>query len=223
MKRSFLKTGDGSLTIHLSQWDEQYHSKHGAIAEAKHVFLKEGLDYYCTNNPNKSPVRILEIGFGTGLNCFLTNFWALEHAKKISYTGVEKFPVVAAEVSQLNYAQQLEAPLQDFELLHTQPWEHWQEVSKNLSLFKHQNDFEALDYDAAFDLIYFDAFGPRVQPELWSDAIFTSMFKALAPKGVLVTYSAKGEVRRTLNKVGFAAERIPGPPFKRHMLRGVKG
>ncbi|MEP2934896.1 MAG: tRNA (5-methylaminomethyl-2-thiouridine)(34)-methyltransferase MnmD [Gilvibacter sp.] len=222
MKRSFLKTGDGSLTIHLSQWDEQYHSKHGAIAEAKHVFLKEGVAFYCAHNPEVSPVRILEIGFGTGLNCFLTNIWAREHNLKVRYTGVEKFPVVATEVSQLNYAQQLDAALKEFESLHTAPWESWQEISKNLALFKHQNDFEKLDYDANFDLIYFDAFGPRVQPELWSEAIFKKMFKALAPNGVLVTYSAKGEVRRTLKNVGFTVERLPGPPFKRHMLRGVK-
>lgn len=222
MKRSFLKTGDGSLTIHLSEWDEQYHSKHGAIAEAKHVFIKEGLAFYHSNNAKVSPVRILEIGFGTGLNCLLSQMWAQDHKLHIDYTGVEKFPVAIEEAVQLNYATQLEQSASNFKDLHTCAWEERHGVSNGFTLYKHQNDFAQLQYQNQFDLIYFDAFGPRVQPELWTTPIFERMFNALAPKGVLVTYSAKGEVRRTLKKVGFTVERLPGPPFKRHMLRGVK-
>jgi len=222
VKRSFLKTGDGSITIHLPEWDEQYHSKHGAIAEAKHVFIQEGFNFYRLQNPAVNHLRILEIGFGTGLNCLLTMMHASDQGLEVNYTGVEKFPVELSEVKQLNYATQLNQPINDFEKLHELRWEQWCKLSDTFSLFKHKCDFSELVYDAQFDLIYFDAFGPRVQPELWSVAIFKRMFNALSPNGVLVTYSAKGDVKRALKKVGFTIERLAGPPFKRHMLRAVK-
>ena len=222
MKRSFLKTADGSLTIHLPEWDEQYHSKHGAIAEAKYVYIQEGYDFYRTQNPITSPVRILEIGFGTGLNCLLTKILASELGQEIRYTGVEKFPVEPQEASQLNYMTQLKQKGLDFKILHESPWEQWNKLSADFTFFKHQNDFVDLNYSDQFDVLYFDAFGPRVQPELWTEAIFKSMYEAMSPKGVLVTYCCQGNARRAMTKVGFTVVRLPGPPGKRHMLRAVK-
>ncbi|GHC55362.1 tRNA (5-methylaminomethyl-2-thiouridine)(34)-methyltransferase MnmD [Ulvibacter litoralis] len=221
MKREFLTTGDGSVTIHLPEWDEQYHSKHGAIAEAIHVFIKTGLHHYISLFPQK-PISILEIGFGTGLNAFLTLQEAVSQNLQISYTGVEAYPIQASEIPQLNYAGLLAASETDFLTLHTSPWEEASEVNSNFKLTKRKQFFSEIKESETYDLIYFDAFGARVQPELWTEAIFEKMYKALLPDGVLVTYAAKGSVRRAMQAVGFEVERLPGPPGKREMLRATK-
>ncbi len=221
MKREFITTGDGSKTIHLPQWNEHYHSKHGAMQEALHVFIQEGLLHFQSMYPNET-LHLLEIGFGTGLNALLT--WKELNATpiKVRYEGVEAYPVSKEEILQLNYAEQAKIPPSKFLRLHDVPWEEDVPLDKNFTLHKTQKRFEELSYRTLFNLIYFDAFGARVQPELWTEGIFQKMYDALRAPGVLVTYAAKGSVRRAMQAVGFTVERLPGPPGKREMLRATK-
>ncbi len=216
MKREIIITSDGSTTIHLPDWNEQYHSKHGAIQEAYHVFIKSGLDII-----QKKEVSILEIGFGTGLNCFIT---FIESKKKINYTGVEAYPVATDEIKKLNYVSELNAEKHKniFDKLHQVSWEKEHQITKSFTLKKEQKLFKEINDSNCYDLIYFDAFGARVQPELWTEEIFKKMFIALKNEGTLVTYSAKGSTRRAMEAVGFSVERLPGPPGKREMLRATK-
>lgn len=221
LKREILITSDGSTTIHLPDWDEQYHSKHGAIQETYHVFLRSGFDQVIENNKN---ISILEIGFGTGLNAFITFLEAREKAVKINYVGVEAYPISSEEVTKLNFVQELKAAKEQlyFDAMHTISWEQKHFVSEGFQLTKRKQFFENITDKNTFDLIYFDAFGAKNQPELWTEAIFLRMFEALKENGILVTYSAKGSVRRAMQTVGFSVERIPGPPGKREMLRATK-
>jgi tRNA U34 5-methylaminomethyl-2-thiouridine-forming methyltransferase MnmC len=223
MKREFLTTKDGSVTIHLPDWNEQYHSKHGAINEAKHVFIESGFRYFISSE-EKQPdnITILEIGFGTGLNAFLSFLNAEKYRVKIHYTGADAFPVIASEITQLNYPELLNASSEVFEKLHQTPWGSPEIISEYFTITKRKQLFSDIKDKEKYHLIYFDAFGARVQPELWTESIFKAMYEALKFNGVLVTYSAKGSVRRTMQAVGFTVERLPGPPGKRHMLRAVK-
>ncbi|MBA3986705.1 MAG: tRNA (5-methylaminomethyl-2-thiouridine)(34)-methyltransferase MnmD [Flavobacteriales bacterium] len=216
MQRKIVTTSDGSSTIYFPEWDEHYHSKHGAIQEAYHVFVKMGLSLFSSQK-----VTILEIGFGTGLNAFITLIEAENRNLKISYEGVDAHPVAMEEVHLLNYPLQLNASEAVFKQLHEIPWEQSIKINPTFTLKKRKLFFDQIEDIAKFDLIYFDAFGARVQPELWTDAIFQKMHTALKPNGVLVTYSAKGTVRRAMQQVGFKVEKLPGPPGKREMLRGL--
>lgn len=226
MKREIITTGDGSKTIQISDWDEQYHSKHGAIQEARHVFLGMGLQHYVAKNqPNATQqISILEMGFGTGLNALLTLFEALELKVKLDYTGVEAYPVSAEEAAAMDYASQIAQPeaLEHYEQMHAVSWEESHHITTDFTLTKRQQRFENIVDIEQFDLVYFDAFGARVQPELWDEVIFEKMYTALRENGVLVTYAAKGSVRRAMQAVGFIVERLPGPPGKREMLRATK-
>jgi tRNA U34 5-methylaminomethyl-2-thiouridine-forming methyltransferase MnmC len=221
LKRELLTTGDGSLTIHLPEWNEQYHSKHGAIAEAVHVFIKTGLTHWISEN-DSCEVSVLEIGFGTGLNAFLTSLEAAKKNLQINYSGIEAYPVSETEIDQLNYASLLDVSQHDFLKLHKACWESPSEINQNFILTKRKQLFSEIKDIEHYNIVYFDAFGARVQPELWTESIFELMFKALKPGGVLVTYSAKGSVRRAMQAVGFLVERMPGPPGKREMLRATK-
>ena len=221
MKREVIKTADGSTTIHLPEWDEQYHSKHGAIQEAYHVFIEMGLFYY-VKNVSSRPLKILEIGFGTGLNSYITQFEADKGNLIIDYTGIEAYPIEDSEIEKLNYSSQLNASEDDFKKMHKVDWEIPSEISANFFLTKRKQFFSEIEDENVFHIIYFDAFGARVQPELWTEAIFQKMYNALTKNGVLVTYSAKGSVRRAMQAVGFTVERLLGPPGKREMLRGTK-
>lgn len=224
MKREFLKTGDGSITIRLPDWDEQYHSKHGAIAEAQHVFLNAGFYHFLNKNPNvEGPLQILEIGFGTGLNALLTLKAATNTNTHVHYVGMEAYPVALSEANQLNYATQLNIPEPTFLQLHEVPWEQKATIKPTFTLEKREASFDQLTDVSKYHLIYYDAFGPRVQPELWESQLLEKMYRALLPKGVWVTYCAKGSVRRSLQEIGFTVERLPGPPGKREMLRATKG
>lgn len=219
MKREIIITSDGSTTIHLPDWNEQYHSKHGAIQEAYHVFIKSGLDQI-----QQSDISILEIGFGTGLNAFITYLESQNRNLTIHYTGVEAYPVARDEVEKLNYITELSATSNesDFYKMHETPWEQKQLISDNFHLTKRKQFFEEIDDQDSYDLIYFDAFGARNQPELWTEPIFKKMYQALKMGGILTTYAAKGSVRRAMLSVGFEVERLPGPPGKREMLRAKK-
>ena len=221
MERKIITTSDGSKTIHLPEWDEQYHSKHGAIQEAYHVFIEMGFFYFLNSFQSKK-IKILEMGFGTGLNAFITLIEAKKRNSIVHYTGIEAYPIVNKEINQLNYHQQLKDSEEEFLSLHNAPWEIETGINTNFTLLKRKQFFSEIKDQNKFDLIYFDAFGARVQPELWTEEIFKNMFEVLKQNGVLVTYSAKGSVRRALQSVGFTVERLPGPPGKREMLRACK-
>lgn len=231
MQRNIITTADGSKTIQIEEWNEQYHSIHGAIQEANHVYIKHGLlfcfDLIDSSKEKETPkhLSILEIGFGTGLNAYLTLLQAEEHISNIHYIGVEAFPISANEMEALNYAETLHVPEQTslFEEMHKIPWENDSRLTPFFTLQKQQKLFKNIQNKNQFDLIYFDAFGARVQPELWTEAVFKIMFNALKSGGVLVTYAAKGSVRRAMQAVGFTVEKLPGPPGKREMLRARKG
>jgi len=219
LKREIIQTQDGSTTILLPEWEESYHSKHGAIQEAYHVFIKNGLDLF----KGKS-VSILEIGFGTGLNAFITFLEATKASQPIDYVGVEAYPVLLDEALQMNYVSQLDASntSEIFKAIHEFAWEEKQFISDNFSLTKRKQFFQDITDIEQFDLIYFDAFGFRVQPELWSLEIFKKMFTALKPDGVLVTYACRSSIKRAMLDSGFVVEKLPGAPGKREMLRATK-
>jgi tRNA U34 5-methylaminomethyl-2-thiouridine-forming methyltransferase MnmC len=229
MALKIIETADGSTSFYNDELDETYHSRHGAIQEAKHVFLKMGL---APMLEKYSKLDILEIGFGTGLNAWLTSMAVLEEAgermtneKSIEYVGVEAYPIGKEELLLLNYDQFSSKDEEKalFKKIHSVVWESSQVIHDHFKLKKRKQDFNDIEDVNSFDLIYFDAFGPRVQPDLWSAAIFEKMFKALKEKGMLVTYSCKGDVRRAMLEVGFKVEKVPGPPGKREMLVAKKG
>jgi len=219
VKREIITTSDGSKTIYIPDWNEHYHSKHGAIQEAYHVFIKHGLTLF-----KDTTIAILEMGLGTGLNALITLKEAATLGLKVRYTGVEKFPLHIDEIEALHYTKGFhEKALQkDFLKIHNAKWEEWIHISDSYEILKVKQEFEAISYKNRFNLIYYDAFGARVQPELWTVDMFLKMFIALQSEGVLVTYAAKGSVRRAMQEVGFVVERLPGPPGKREMLRAVK-
>lgn len=219
MNRKIIITGDGSATIQIEGWNETYHSKHGAVQEALHVFIDKGLRL--CSGPS---ISILEIGFGTGLNAFITLKEAERQNLKVHYTSVEAFPVAQEEWHQLNYTKQLNAEkfAPEFEALHNSPWGKEVAISENFSLLKQKQLFEDISDEGLYNLIYFDAFGARVQPELWSEAIFKKMYGALLPGGILVTYASNSMARKAMLSSGFLVEKLPGPPGKREMLRARK-
>lgn len=222
MEREIIKTGDGSTTIHLPEWNEHYHSRHGAIQEAEHVFIKSGLEKMLESGIDS--ISILEIGFGTGLNALVTWKKAKDKNLLIYYTAVEAYPVASEEVEKLNFPAEVhKAGAADFfTRIHTSPWESAIKITETFHLEKQKKFFQEITDDEKYNLVYFDAFGARVQPELWTEEIFNRMYRALRPGGILVTYAAKGSVRRAMQEVGFAVERLPGPPGKREMLRATK-
>jgi tRNA U34 5-methylaminomethyl-2-thiouridine-forming methyltransferase MnmC len=220
LKRNIIQTRDGSTTIHIEEWDECYHSRFGAIQEAQHVFIKKGLSLF----ENKS-VSVLEIGFGTGLNAFITFLEYQKFNQKINYVGVEAFPVSAEEAEMMNYVSELNAEAEKyiFEKLHQCQWEKPNNLNEDFVFTKRNQFFADIDDSEKFDLIYFDAFGYDVQPELWSVAIFKRMYQALKIKGALVTYAARGVIKRNMIEAGFTVEKLEGAPGKREMFRARKG
>ena len=219
MKREIITTNDGSTTIHLPELNESYHSKHGAIQEAYHVFIKNGLSLF----EGKS-VSILEIGFGTGLNSFITYLEAKKSNQTIDYVGVEAYPVAVEEALQMNYLKELNAneEVTIFKNMHESIWEEKIAISDDFSLTKRQQLFQDINDEDAFNLIYFDAFGFRVQPELWSLEIFQKMYNALKINGVIVTYACRSSIKNAMVECGFKVEKLPGAPGKREMLRAKK-
>jgi tRNA U34 5-methylaminomethyl-2-thiouridine-forming methyltransferase MnmC len=218
LKREIIKTNDGSTTIHLPEWDESYHSKHGAIQEAYHVFIKNGFSLF----EGKS-ISILEIGFGTGLNSFITYLEAKKNNQYIDYVGVDAYPVILDEALQMNYVAEIDATQSAiFQQLHECNWEQKNAIAENFTLTKRQQFFQDIDNSNAFNLIYFDAFGFRVQPELWSEDIFAKMFAALKLGGILVTYACRTSIKSAMLSAGFSVEKLPGAPGKREMLRATK-
>jgi len=218
--RKIVTTADGTTSIHITETEEQYHSNHGAILEANHVFIQSGLQYLISKT--SKPISIFEMGFGTGLNCLLTCLASVKENISIHYTGIESSPVNLAEIEQLNFHTQLGIQKEEFLKLHQLEWEKKHQINDQFSFFKTREMLQNYSAKEKFDVIYYDAFGSQTQPELWTRAITDKLFDMVQPNGVVVTYSAKGSFRRDLAASGFFVERITGPPGKRHMIRAVK-
>ncbi|MDR2969244.1 MAG: tRNA (5-methylaminomethyl-2-thiouridine)(34)-methyltransferase MnmD [Tannerellaceae bacterium] len=212
-------TEDGSHTLFVPALNEHYHSVNGAIRESIHVFINAGL-----REVRKDEIRILEIGFGTGLNALLSLQYAHDFPQKsITYHTIERFPLGREITDCLNYGQAIAPEGEEwFREIHAAEWERPVEIIANFTLVKIQGDSNRCPFPPDIDLIYFDAFAPDKQPEMWQPAIFGKLFGIAAPEALIVTYCAKGEVRRRMQNAGFLPERLPGPPGKRHMLRGKK-
>ena len=220
-----ITTGDGSHTLFSEQFNEVYKSRHGAIEESKHVFIKEGLEYVLSKRVGEEPVRIFELGFGTGLNAMLTMLEAEKRNIKIDYTTIELYPVDIDTIKALNYTQQLgyEYCYGPYHSLHLVRWNETHQVTPHFSFKKiNESVFDCQLPTASCQLIYFDAFAYTHQPEIWSAEVFKKMYDALEPNGILVTYSSKVVVRRAMEEAGFTIEKIPGPPGRREMVRAHK-
>lgn len=219
MIREIITTKDGSTTIHLPELNETYHSKFGAIQEAYHVFIKMGFELF-----SQESISILEIGFGTGLNAFITFLEAQKNNKTIDYVGVEAYPVALEEAMQMNYVSELNSSDKNemFNEMHICTWEEKHKISQTFCLTKRKQLFEDIIDENRFDLIYFDAFGFTVQPNLWNEIIFAKMYKSLKSGGVLVTYACRTSIKNAMLSSGFSVEKLPGAPGKREMLRATK-
>jgi tRNA U34 5-methylaminomethyl-2-thiouridine-forming methyltransferase MnmC len=211
----FQLTEDGSHTLYLPEMDEHYHSVHGAIQESRHVFINAGFEACAAQQP-----CVFEVGFGTGLNALLTAIEAGKSGRKVRYTSVELYPLVLEQALMLNYGKMIgEETL--FVGLHQAAWNESVVLNEWFSLKKIETDFAFMPMaENEYDLIYFDAFAPNKQADLWQQNIFDRLFRSLRPDGIFVTYCAKGVVRRMLQASGFVVERLPGPPGKHEMLRG---
>ena len=214
-----VQTKEGIHTLINNRLNEHYHSMHGSLQESMHVFIKNGL---CALNKNLSHISILEMGFGTGLNAILTYRENQVLRKQIHYTTVEAFPLPHSVTGKLNYFEYFGKPLQPiFEKLHASKWFENIPIG-NFTLHKVQADMLELQLDNAYDLVYYDAFSPVHQPELWTFEVLHKIYHACKKNAVLVTYCAKGDVKRTLKAVGFEVEALPGPKGKREMIRAIK-
>lgn len=213
-------TADGSTTLYLPQMNEHYHSTKGALTESRHIFIQTGF-----HHSKADPISIFEVGFGTGLNTFLTLLESIKSKRKVLYHTIELYPLTLAQVNKLKYPDII-APGQTalFETIHTAKWDTPVKITPYFTLHKIKGDLKQLQLpEKSFDLIYYDAFAPEKQPDLWDDNIFEKISKSMKPQGILTTYCAKGEVRRRLQKMGLTVERLQGPPGgKREILRATK-
>ncbi|HSO87771.1 MAG TPA: tRNA (5-methylaminomethyl-2-thiouridine)(34)-methyltransferase MnmD [Draconibacterium sp.] len=215
-----INTSDGSHTIYLTEIDEQYHSVNGAITESNYVYIGKGYDFHTGKNP-----KVFEIGFGTGLNCLLTALRAEQEKRPTYYITIEKYPLEKKIIEKLNFGKLISTEAQIlFEKIHVCKWDEIIGISEYFNLLKIYGDLIDINLTQFenCDVIYFDAFGPDKQPEMWTPVIFRKIHSITSSKGIIVTYSAKGEVRRQLTASGFEMERLPGPPGKNQMLRGIK-
>ena len=216
-----IETADGSHSIFSEQFGVSYHSKYGAVQETQHVFINAGLRLKAIVQKD---ISIIDIGFGTGLNALMTCLEAQKRNLNIQYTAIEAFPISLETAQSLNYAEILpEVEVQDiFNKIHEANWGETVAITDNFTITKLKKEFQELDFQDEFDLVYFDAFAPSSQPELWETPVMTIMYNALRSEGVLTTYCAKGDVKRTMKAIGFKVERLPGPPGKREMTRAMK-
>ncbi|MGA1976814.1 MAG: tRNA (5-methylaminomethyl-2-thiouridine)(34)-methyltransferase MnmD [Bacteroidales bacterium] len=213
-----ITTRDGSHTLYVPELDEHYHSIHGAVQESEHIFLKAGYDKCMAN-----PVNIFEVGLGTGLNALLTAMRSISDQRIVFYTAVEKYPLENEILAKLNY-NEFTGPEGGiiYKLIHGSSWGKMNSISPGFSLLKVKGDLTVYVPDGHYDLVYFDAFGPDKQPEMWTKDVMERIAATLMKGAILVTFSVKGEVRRNLQAAGFEVTIIPGPPGKRQMIRAYK-
>lgn len=213
------QTADGSYTLYVPELNEHYHSVKGALTESQHIFIDMGLKHSPVLNP-----RILEIGLGTGLNCFLSYLAAEETGRTIHYTGIERYPLKEEIIHQLAYPTLIgKGHESDYLAIHQAPWGKEVMLSPLFILHKIEEDFTQYTFQRKYDLVYFDAFAPEKQPEMWEPTLFHMLYDLLNEGGILTTYCAKGIIRRMLQTAGFIVERLPGPPGgKREILRATK-
>ncbi len=218
MKRELRLTADGSPTLYVPELDETYHSMHGSLQEANHVFIQNGLAF---SSADSKKIRILEVGFGTGLNALLSAQFALENQINIEYVGLEAYPVEEEIWKEVNY--QDDAELKAFYThMMALPFGETHAFDTHFTLSKASFHIQEWSSSKKFDLIYYDAFGPRVQAEMWHKSIFEKLYGVLNEGGVLVTYCAQGQFKRDLKALGFTVDALPGPPGKREMTRAIK-
>ena len=211
-------TEDGSHSLYVKELDEHYHSVHGAVTESEHVFIEAGLKAVPGDH-----IDIFEMGFGTGLNAFLTLIEIRGSGKTVHYTGLEKYPLEPDTLESLNYASFSPKNLgKFFNALHRAPWNKKTEINFEFILEKIDGDIRNLDFLNQFDLVYFDAFSPDKQPELWTTGIFIRIFRSMKSGSILTTYSSKGQIRRNMAEAGFRVEKLPGPLKKHDMTRAWK-
>jgi tRNA U34 5-methylaminomethyl-2-thiouridine-forming methyltransferase MnmC len=226
MKIEILKTADGSPTLYLPELDETYHSRHGSVQEARHVFIQHGLNFVIEEQKKEksddTTIQLLEVGFGTGLNALLTFQEAIQNPLVyFAYTSYETHPVAEPIWSQLNYINEPMAS-ESYTALMQAPWNENTPLQSNFDILKIDKAIQELEQENHYNLIYFDAFGPRAQAEMWDVSVFQLLQRALKPNGVLVTYCAMGQFKRDLKSLGFVVECLPGPPGKREMTRAIK-
>lgn len=217
----FKITGDNSHTLLVKELNETYHSTKGAIVEAKHVFIQKGLADYIQKT-NLKQLNVFEVGFGTGLNAHLSQLFAVGNNIHLNYISIEAHPLKIDLIKQLNYPSLINSDQSQYLKLHDVEWDLPVVIDDNFTLTKIHQKLAELSPIEKIDVIFFDAFAPDIQPEMWSKTIFENMYHLLKDEGVLVTYCAKGIVKRTLKEVGFTVENLPGPPGKREMTRAVK-
>lgn len=217
MNNKIILTNDGSHSLFNTQVNESYHSKHGAIVEAEHVFIKNGF-----STVDKNKLNILEVGFGTGLNTLLTYQKAIQKSIEVNYHAIELHPIDKIYYSKLNFTDLIGVEQENLQDLHDCKWEKNIQLNPYFTLIKNHTSVEKYNTDIRFDIIYFDAFSPDKQPEIWNKVIFKKMHSFLKDDGFLITYCAKGIVKRTMKSIGFEIIVLDGPPGKRQMTRGNK-
>lgn len=218
-----IDTADGSKSIYHRGLNETYHSTHGAITESQHVFIKHGVDY--VRNLGQKEIRILEVGFGTGLNALLAQAFAVQHSTiRLDYTTLEPFPLSDVLIAQLDYHLLLQQQISktDFQRLHYCEWGLRHEIAVNFLFTKHQLKLQQFEAAAEYDVIFYDAFAPSKQSEMWEKELIEKTVAMLSPNSILVTYCAKGQLKRDLAALGLKVETLSGPPGKKEMVRALK-
>lgn len=211
-------TSDGSDTLYSKIFDSHYHSTHGARQESMHVFIQEGLQYFQTEYPTQHSIAILEIGFGTGLNALLTAKFS--GSNSVKYHAIEAYPVSPEIAQELNYSS-TDQESQLYRTMQYANWNEWVSLKADFQLFKEHELIEKAQYIGPYDIVYYDAFGPNSQPDLWQEDVLQPIIESLRPGGILVTFCAQGAFKRVLKKLGMYVERVPGPPGKREMTRAT--
>jgi tRNA U34 5-methylaminomethyl-2-thiouridine-forming methyltransferase MnmC len=215
MNLDIILTSDGSKTIYSSLFDATYHSRHGAVSESRHIFVKNGLQYVheCFG---KNEIAILEVGFGTGLNSLLSLEYASQHQLTIDYSAIDKHIVPPEILERMDYEKELRKEYSSyFSLIHSVSWGEKHLLHPSFSILKTVADFKEYSINGSFDLVYFDAFSPRQVPDMWTKAVFEKLYQSMLHQSVLVTFCAQGQFKRDLKAAGFKVERLPGAPGKR--------
>ncbi|WP_460684361.1 tRNA (5-methylaminomethyl-2-thiouridine)(34)-methyltransferase MnmC2 [Niabella aquatica] len=220
-KYEIIETGDGSHTLKLAGTNITFHSCRGAVQESQHVFIKSGFEYFVQQAGSQQPLAIFEVGLGTGLNALLTAMIADQKQREVIYYAIDRHPLPVAIYTKLNYPVLLQEPVL-YKFMMQAAWNELLPVTPFFKLQKIHSDLNSYTFHRQYDIIYFDAFAPDDQEEMWTDAIYRKMYDALYPGGVLVTYCSKSMVRRALMQAGFLIEKLPGPPGKREIIRANK-